>query len=327
MKIAVLAILFWGFPTMVIAQKIENVDFRFNNHTITVFFDLTNFSSNYTYDLSVKFVTENGEVIIPKNIYGDVKNVHPGPSKSLVWHVLDDDQEINGNFSVVVEIAHRHFIQRTEANKQKKRKKIETKKAEVYSTYYHPYRTYCIGYLPLYNYNAFYFTKSFKSDKYKLQLAFSQYGAGDNITSTSQPASNRWNKYAVNFAKNFTTKTGILDFNFSIGPSVKLLSGKYANTTTSIGQLGFTYDSGYVIKMNDWFFNLRIGCEIIISDRIVIHGDFGVGYATQGWDFNENGYEQTNYSNNLLLGRLNYDYDLFVGYKFGLRRKRRYSVH
>lgn len=96
-------------PFFAIAQKIENVDFKVNDNIVIISYDLVECPENYFYDIKVKFKSEAGTYIYPKNAYGDVKGVSQGYYKSISWNVLTDGQELKGNVSVIVEIDNSHY--------------------------------------------------------------------------------------------------------------------------------------------------------------------------------------------------------------------------
>ena len=160
---------------------------------------------------------------------------------------------------------------------------------------------------------AFYLDKYFRNGKYDLQLSFDGFEYGNSFQNTAYNFNYSWNKYGIGYYRVFSTNEGYIDFALRTGPSIRYLKGIYAT------DFSFTTTKG---NINDFFFNWRLGVDIIIANRILIRGEGGYGYATQGWIVSESVYAVTPYSSDLLNPKFTYDYDLLVGYKFGKLKKR-----
>ena len=159
---------------------------------------------------------------------------------------------------------------------------------------------------------AFYLDKYFRNGKYDLQLSFDGFEYGNSFQNTGYNFNYSWNKYGIGYYRVFSTNEGYIDFALRTGPSIRYLKGSYSVDSFSS-------------KINDLFINWRLGVDIIIANRILIRGEGGYGYATQGWIVSESVYAVTPYSSALLNPKFTYDYDLLVGYKFG-KLKKRYKV-
>lgn len=109
MKTIRFVVFFVFAPWIVFGQNVENVEFSINDNVITVKYDLKNCKSNYVYDLKIKFKTDKGDYIFPKNPYGDLKEVTEGHGKTITWNVLSDNQEVKGNVSAIVEVEDSHY--------------------------------------------------------------------------------------------------------------------------------------------------------------------------------------------------------------------------
>ncbi len=159
---------------------------------------------------------------------------------------------------------------------------------------------------------SLYLDKYFRKGKYDLQLSFDGfvYGNSDqNSQNTGYSFNYSWNKYGIGYYRVFSTNEGYIDFALRTGLSIRYLSGSY---------------SGYLSngKINDVFINWRAGLDVLIANRILIRGEVGYGYATQGWIVSQSVYPVVSYSSDLLIPKFTYDYDLLLGYKFGKMKKR-----
>jgi formylglycine-generating enzyme required for sulfatase activity len=86
------------------AQSIENVDFRAEGKTIVVTYDFFHSKADTAINVELVFKDQQGVVITPKTISGDLRNVKPGESKRIVWNVLSDRAEISGKYQVWVDV-------------------------------------------------------------------------------------------------------------------------------------------------------------------------------------------------------------------------------
>ncbi len=92
----------------IFSQKVENVSFDVINNKIVVNYDITTCPENENYDLIVKFLDENNKTIFPKSVSGDLNNISCGIGKTIVWEVLNDQDELSGNLKAYVNIIKRH---------------------------------------------------------------------------------------------------------------------------------------------------------------------------------------------------------------------------
>jgi hypothetical protein len=112
----------------------------------------------------------------------------------------------------------------------------------------------------------------------------------------------------------FSTKNKEFDINFSIGPSIRYQFGSFDNQTLRIfnSSTNKWENTTEKVKVDNVFYNVRIGTELIFGDRIVLHGNIGYGYSTQSWGLV--GYPGIPNTGN---SHENMDYEIYVGYKFG----------
>jgi uncharacterized protein (TIGR02145 family) len=88
----------------VFSQSIENVDFRLEGRTIVVTYDFFHSKDDIANNVILVFKDQQGGVITPKTISGDIKNVKPGESKRIVWDVLSDGINLSGKYKAEVNI-------------------------------------------------------------------------------------------------------------------------------------------------------------------------------------------------------------------------------
>jgi hypothetical protein len=162
--------------------------------------------------------------------------------------------------------------------------------------------------------HGIYINKYFSNQKYSCQALYYNFrntpGNGYEYNS---------NKYGIDVYRVLSTKNNSIDFNFHFGPSIRYLNGSFSGDTNFFKSLKGE------MKMNQWFFNVRAGVECILFDRIVLHGNIGYGYATEGWGLNapqqnlaiDNTRRQ--FFDALKKPGFATDYDVYVGYKFGIR--------
>ena len=86
----------------VFSQSIENVDFRAEGKTIVVTYDFFHSKADTAIKVELVFKDQQGGVINPKTISGDIKNVKPGESKRIVWGVLRDGINLSGKYKAFV---------------------------------------------------------------------------------------------------------------------------------------------------------------------------------------------------------------------------------
>jgi uncharacterized protein (TIGR02145 family) len=94
-------LVFWY--TLAYSQTIENADFHAEGKTIVVTYDLIGCASDEKYAVSLAFVGETGEKVIPKTLSGDLSNITCG-SKKIVWDILKDRNSFEGKYQVQVSV-------------------------------------------------------------------------------------------------------------------------------------------------------------------------------------------------------------------------------
>ena len=88
----------------VLSQSIENVDFRAQSKSIVVTYDFFHSKTDTAINIELVFKDQQGVVLNPKTITGDIKNVKPGESKRIVWNVLSDGINLSGKYKAEVSI-------------------------------------------------------------------------------------------------------------------------------------------------------------------------------------------------------------------------------
>ena len=83
------------------SQQIQNVEYFLENKNILITYDLMDCTDNDLVDISIEFVEQSNQKIIPKSLSGDINNVSCG-SKKIVWNVSNDNIELNGRYQVVM---------------------------------------------------------------------------------------------------------------------------------------------------------------------------------------------------------------------------------
>ena len=99
-----ISIIFLFSISGVFSQSIENVDFRAEGKTIVVTYSFFYSKVDTTINIELVFKDQQGGVIAPKTISGDIKNVKPGESKRIVWDVLADGISLSGKYEAEVKI-------------------------------------------------------------------------------------------------------------------------------------------------------------------------------------------------------------------------------
>jgi len=93
----ILAFLLLAPFSTVVAQRIENVDFRVvNEKEIWVTYDIVDALNSETFDVSMEVSLDGGKTytIVPKSVSGDVGvGVYGGKGKKIIWNVLADTKE------------------------------------------------------------------------------------------------------------------------------------------------------------------------------------------------------------------------------------------
>lgn len=88
----------------VISQVIQNVDFNFVDDKIVIFYDLVDCDSKYKYDIDIKFIDDQGNTIIPRNLSGDYGLVTCGRNKKVEWDLFKQVNKFEGNYKAEVSI-------------------------------------------------------------------------------------------------------------------------------------------------------------------------------------------------------------------------------
>ena len=83
------------------SQQIQNVEYFLENKNILITYDLVNCTNNDLVDISIEFVEQSNQKILPKSLSGDIKNVGCG-NKKIVWNINNDNIELNGRYQVVM---------------------------------------------------------------------------------------------------------------------------------------------------------------------------------------------------------------------------------
>jgi len=86
----------------VLSQSIENVDFRAEGKTIVVTYDFFHSKADTAINVELVFKDQQGAVVTPKIISGDIKYVKPGESKRIVWDILSDGISLSGKYKAFV---------------------------------------------------------------------------------------------------------------------------------------------------------------------------------------------------------------------------------
>lgn len=85
------------------SQVINNVNYKVVDEKVFVTYDLVS-ESHTRYNITLKFVDEKGDVIIPKTIKGDLTNVTGGTQKEIIWYVTNDIKDFEGKYKAVLTI-------------------------------------------------------------------------------------------------------------------------------------------------------------------------------------------------------------------------------
>ena len=99
-----ISIIFLFSISGVFSQSIENVDFRAEGKTIVVTYSFFYSKVDTTINVELVFKDQQGGVVAPKTISGDIKNVKPGESKRIVWDILSDGISLSGKYKAEVKI-------------------------------------------------------------------------------------------------------------------------------------------------------------------------------------------------------------------------------
>lgn len=80
------------------AQSISNIRINQEGDNVEIIYDLTGDQSGF-FDIEITVTNENRPdiLIIPKTLFGDIKNVSSGNNKKINWNVLSDYNELIGD--------------------------------------------------------------------------------------------------------------------------------------------------------------------------------------------------------------------------------------
>lgn len=81
-------------------QSISNVDFRAEGKTILISYDFKHNKLDTIFNLEITFKSDKGEIIIPKIISGEIRNVTPGNNKKIYWDILSEGISLSGRYLV-----------------------------------------------------------------------------------------------------------------------------------------------------------------------------------------------------------------------------------
>jgi hypothetical protein len=93
-----------GFSISSYSQIVENVDYSIDGDKIYITYDISYYEDGKKYNVDLKFVDNNGRIIIPKTVEGDIGSVYGGRNRKITWAVLQDMQEMSGEYKAIVTI-------------------------------------------------------------------------------------------------------------------------------------------------------------------------------------------------------------------------------
>ena len=88
----------------IFSQTIENVDFKVESKNILISYDLSLTDPNNAVNIYLVFKDQQGKVLIPKTISGDILKVKKGEGKRILWDVLADGIVLSGKHKAIVSI-------------------------------------------------------------------------------------------------------------------------------------------------------------------------------------------------------------------------------
>ncbi len=88
----------------IFSQSIENVDFRAEGKSIVVTYDFLHPKADTSVNIELQFKDQQGSVITPKTISGDLKDVKPGQEKRIIWDVIADGIILSGKYKAELNI-------------------------------------------------------------------------------------------------------------------------------------------------------------------------------------------------------------------------------
>ncbi len=84
------------------SQSIENVDFRAEGKKILIRYDLLSKNKDTLCNLKLVFKNEQGQIITPRTVNGDLDLIKPGENKSILWDVIADGVILSGKYAVQI---------------------------------------------------------------------------------------------------------------------------------------------------------------------------------------------------------------------------------
>ena len=90
------------------SQKITNVDFEVLGSTVKITYNIDGCSDDETYDVKLSLGEDGNLAEIVRGLSGDVKNVRCGSSRTILWDVLSDRDELQGRIYFAIEIQRVH---------------------------------------------------------------------------------------------------------------------------------------------------------------------------------------------------------------------------
>jgi len=109
MKTLFLVIILFLFETIYsYSQSIQNVIFNEKENKIIINYDLIDSDNSHLYEITLEISNDGGVSFksLPKSLQGDIgKNIKPGEGKKIIWNVLKDVGELQGDEFVFKVIA------------------------------------------------------------------------------------------------------------------------------------------------------------------------------------------------------------------------------
>ncbi len=85
------------------AQKAENVEVTATKEKVIVTYNLPG-KKSAIYDVSLRFDMDDGKVIRPKSVRGDIGKVMAGEGKAIIWDVYKDVSGLSGKINPIIEV-------------------------------------------------------------------------------------------------------------------------------------------------------------------------------------------------------------------------------
>ena len=84
------------------SQSIENVDFRAEGKKILIRYDLLSKNKDTLCNLQLVFKNEQGQIITPRTVNGDLDLIKPGENKTILWDVITDGVILSGKYAAQI---------------------------------------------------------------------------------------------------------------------------------------------------------------------------------------------------------------------------------